>query len=172
MTETKPRILSERIRLDDERLSVTHRFAIMSPDGERKFYVTCGYYPNGRIGEVFITEGKEGSTSHGYLDALATAISIGLQYGVPLEAYTSKMMNSQFEPAGPLRFSAPTKIRDITGNILRFAKSPLDYLARYLERRFPGGYRKTEEQYHTEHLASLEASGPTGTEEERAGENK
>lgn len=135
----------ERRRLPDERRSLTHKFSIMTPHGERKFYLTCGMYEDGRLGEIFLTEGKEGSTTHAYLDSLATSISIGLQYGVPLTAYTEKMLNMQFEPAGML-MARCHDLKHIDGKPVRQAKSPLDYAARFLELRFPNGVLKEEKK--------------------------
>ena len=85
-----------RERLPHTRRSLTHKFDIQGHEG----YVNVGFYPDGRPGEVFITMAKEGSTIGGLMDVLGTSISIGLQYGVPLEVFVNKFAHSRFEPAG------------------------------------------------------------------------
>ena len=89
--------------------------------GEAKGYISTGEYPGDGLGEVFVKLGKQGSTMSGLLDAFAISLSIGLQYGVPLEAFVSKFMNMRFEPAGM------TDDEEI-----RFASSIVDYMARKL----------------------------------------
>jgi ribonucleoside-diphosphate reductase alpha chain len=129
--------MSERERLEDERDGLTHHFRIMSAEGERKFYVTTGHYQDGRLGELFITAGKEGSFANATLDALATVMSIGLQYGIPLEVFTRKLRHISCEPAGMV-FGAPEQLAGVEGQKF-IAKSPLDYLSRWLEWRYPDG---------------------------------
>ncbi len=87
--------------------------------GDAKGYITAGEYPGDGLGEIFVKLGKQGSTLSGLLDAFAISVSIGLQYGVPLESYVSKFMNMRFEPAGM------TDDPEI-----RFSTSLVDYLAR------------------------------------------
>jgi ribonucleoside-diphosphate reductase alpha chain len=89
-------------------------------------YITAGKYPDGSVGEIFLTDiGKEGSTIKGLMNAFATAISMGLQYGVPLEDYVKKFSYMRFEPEG------------ITRNPeIPFAKSLPDYIMRWLASRF------------------------------------
>jgi ribonucleoside-diphosphate reductase alpha chain len=106
-----------RKRLPDERLSVTHKFSVAGHDG----YITVGLYEDGQPGEIFIRMAKEGSTVSGLMDSFATAISIALQHGVPLETYVQKFTNMRFEPAGL------TDDPDI-----RMAQSILDYIFRRL----------------------------------------
>ena len=105
-----------------ERESITHKFSIAGHEG----YITAGKYEDGSVGEIFLTDiGKEGSTMRGLLNAFATAISIGLQYGVPLEVFVRKFSYMRFEPEG------------ITGNPeIPFAKSMPDYIMRWLASRF------------------------------------
>ena len=105
-----------------ERESITHKFSIAGHEG----YITAGKYEDGNVGEIFLTDiGKEGSTMRGLLNAFATAISIGLQYGVPLEIFVRKFSYMRFEPEG------------ITGNPeIPFAKSMPDYIMRWLASRF------------------------------------
>ncbi|WP_390621748.1 vitamin B12-dependent ribonucleotide reductase [Roseiconus nitratireducens] len=109
----KPR----RERLPDTRSSVTHKFTIAGHEG----YLCVGQYPDGRPGEVFITMAKEGSTVGGIMDSFGTALSIALQYGVPLEVLVNKFSHTRFEPMGH------TSNKDI-----RIAKSVVDYIARWL----------------------------------------
>jgi ribonucleoside-diphosphate reductase alpha chain len=89
--------------------------------GDAKGYITAGEYPGDGLAEIFLKLGKQGSTLSGLLDAFAIAVSIGVQYGVPLESYVSKFMNMRFEPAGM------TDDEEI-----RFATSLVDYVARKL----------------------------------------
>jgi ribonucleoside-diphosphate reductase alpha chain len=112
----------ERKRMPRERESITHKFSIAGHEG----YITAGKYDDGTVGEIFLTDiGKEGSTMRGLLNAFATAISLGLQYGVPLEDFVRKFSYMRFEPEG------------ITGNPeIPFAKSMPDYIMRWLGSRF------------------------------------
>lgn len=85
-------------------------------------YVTAGEFPDtGELGEIFVKVSKQGSTLSGVMDAFAIAVSIGLQYGVPLQAYVKKFMNMRFEPSGV------TDDPDF-----RFASSIVDYMFRRL----------------------------------------
>jgi len=106
-----------RERLPDTRRSITHKFNVAGHEG----YITVGLYEDGRPGEVFLTMAKEGSTIGGLMDAFGTAISMSLQYGVPLQAYVDKFSHTRFEPNGY------TKNPDI-----RIAKSIIDYIFRWL----------------------------------------
>ena len=105
-----------------ERQSITHKFSIGGHEG----YITAGMYEDGTVGEIFLTDiGKEGSTLRGMMNAFATAISIALQYGVPLETLVQKFSYMRFEPEG------------ITSNPeIPFAKSMPDYIMRWLASRF------------------------------------
>jgi ribonucleoside-diphosphate reductase alpha chain len=111
-----------RTRMPSERESITHKFRIGMQEG----YITAGKYEDGSVGEIFLTDiGKEGSTIKGLMNAFATAISIGLQYGVPLEVFVNKFSYVRFEPEG------------ITTNPeIPFAKSMPDYIMRWLASRF------------------------------------
>jgi ribonucleoside-diphosphate reductase alpha chain len=106
-----------RKRLPRKRPSQTVSFSVAGAEG----YMTAGSYPDDGLGEVFIKMSKQGSTLAGVMDAFSVAISIGLQYGVPLEAYVSKYVNMRFEPAGM------TDDPDV-----RIAQSVMDYLFRRL----------------------------------------
>jgi len=113
-----------RKRLPDTRRSVTHRVAITSPNvggPPTNLYIRLGYYDDGPVGEIFCGIGKQGSTLSGVLDAWAIMTSIGLQYGVPLDAIVNKNIESGFEPAGS---TSSEEIPTCT--------SPVDYACRYL----------------------------------------
>ena len=113
-----PREQPVRRKMPRERESITHKFSIAGHEG----YITAGKYEDGSVGEIFLTDiGKEGSTLRGMMNAFATAISIGLQYGVPLEVFVRKFSYMRFDPEG------------ITNNPeIPFAKSMPDYLMRWL----------------------------------------
>jgi ribonucleoside-diphosphate reductase alpha chain len=117
-------IQAVRRRLPDERRSLTHHFSIGGQEG----YVTVGLYVDGLPGELFIRMAKEGSTVSGLMDSFATAVSLALQYGVPLEILCDKFSHTRFEPSG---WSGNPKIG--------YAKSLMDYLFRWLELRFLKG---------------------------------
>ncbi len=116
-----------RERLPDTRPSVTHKFSVSGHEG----YITVGLYPDGRPGELFITMAKEGSTIGGLMDCFGTAVSMSLQYGVPLEVYVNKFSHTRFEPMG---FT--------TNPDVRIAKSLVDYIFRWLGITFLPGYRE------------------------------
>ncbi|MBU4273638.1 MAG: vitamin B12-dependent ribonucleotide reductase [Planctomycetes bacterium] len=116
-----------RERLPDTRQSVTHKFSVSGHEG----YITVGLYPDGRPGELFIIMAKEGSTVGGLMDCFGTAVSMSMQYGVPLEVYVNKFSHTRFEPMGF------TKNPDI-----RIAKSIVDYIFRWLGITFLPGYRE------------------------------
>ena len=107
----------QRRKLPKQRPSQTISFQVADAKG----YITAGEYPGDGLGEIFVKLGKQGSTLSGLLDAFAISVSLGLQYGVPLEAYVSKFKNMRFEPAGMTDDSE-----------IRFASSLVDYLARKL----------------------------------------
>jgi ribonucleoside-diphosphate reductase alpha chain len=117
-------IPSVRRRLPDERRSLTHHFSVGGQEG----YVTVGLYEDGLPGELFIRMAKEGSTVSGLMDSFATAVSLALQYGVPLEILCAKFSHTRFEPSG---WSGNPKIG--------YAKSLMDYLFRWLALRFLKG---------------------------------
>jgi ribonucleoside-diphosphate reductase alpha chain len=112
-----------RRKLDDTRASVTHKFSIGGHEG----YITVGLYDEGTPGELFIRMAKEGSTISGLMDSFATAVSLALQYGVPLKFLVDKFSHVRFEPSG------------WTGNQqIPYAKSIMDYIFRWLGTRFLG----------------------------------
>src|SRR5699024_4266592 len=85
-----------RRRLPKRRSSQTTSFAVGGAEG----YLTAGTYDDQTLGEIFLKFGKQGSTLAGVMDAFSIAVSIGLQYGVPLETFVEKFTNLRFEPAG------------------------------------------------------------------------
>ncbi|MSQ90642.1 MAG: adenosylcobalamin-dependent ribonucleoside-diphosphate reductase [Phycisphaerales bacterium] len=115
-----------RRRLQDTRQSITHKFNVGGHEG----YLIVGLYEDGRPGELFITMAKEGSTIGGLMDSLGTAISVALQYGVPVESLVTKFAHQRFEPMGM------TTNRDIP-----MAKSLVDYIFRWFGMQFLEGYR-------------------------------
>ncbi len=106
-----------RRRLPKQRSATVTRFSVAGAEG----YMTASSYPDDGIGEVFLKLGKQGSTLAGVMDAFSMAISVGLQYGIPLESYVAKFTNMRFEPAGI------TDDPDI-----RMSSSVMDYIFRRL----------------------------------------
>lgn len=117
-----------REKLGRTRASLTHRFDI----GGHKGYFTIGLYPDRTVGEMFIRMAKEGSTISGLMDAVATSVSIALQYGVPLPVLIMKFARTRFEPSG------------FSGTELGYASSVLDYIFRWLEANAPHGVVEME----------------------------
>jgi ribonucleoside-diphosphate reductase alpha chain len=125
VVKTVEKIVREPYRrhLPDERQAITHKFSIAGHEG----YFTVGLYEDGQPGEIFISMAKEGSTISGLMDSFATAISYGLQYGVPLKFFVDKFSHVRFEPSG------------WTGNKdIPYAKSIMDYIFRWMGNRFLG----------------------------------
>jgi ribonucleoside-diphosphate reductase alpha chain len=114
-----------RRRMPATRQSITHKFEVAGHEG----YLTVGMHEDGSPGELFITMAKEGSTVGGTMDAFGTAISLCLQYGVPVQELCQKFAHSRFEPSGF------TKNPDIP-----IAKSIVDYIFRWLSVTFPNGH--------------------------------
>ena len=139
-----------RERLPDTRRSVTHKFDISGHEG----YITVGLYDDGRPGELFITMAKEGSTIGGLMDAFGTAVSMSLQYGVPLEVYVKKFSHTRFEPWGY------TKNPDIP-----VAKSLVDYIFRWMGTQFLPGYREANRPGGGGHAGSGGSAGGEGDSE-------
>jgi len=152
----------KRRRMPRERQSITHKFSIGGHEG----YITAGMYEDGTVGEIFLTDiGKEGSTLRGMMNSFATAISIALQYGVPLETLVRKYCYMRFEPEG------------MTQNPeIPFAKSMPDYIMRWLASRFLDAdvhedlgiltaevraRKAAEELGHS--MISSDTTGPSGT---------
>ncbi len=119
-TSTRP----ERHRLPAERRAITHHFSVGGQEG----YLTVGLYEDGLPGELFLKMSKEGSTVSGLMDSFATAVSLALQYGVPLSVLCRKFSHMRFEPSG------------WSGNPdIGYAKSIMDYIFRWLALRFLEG---------------------------------
>jgi ribonucleoside-diphosphate reductase alpha chain len=148
-----------RRRLPDTRRSVTHKFNVAGHEG----YLTVGLYEDGKPGELFITMSKEGSTVGGLMDALGTATSVSLQYGVPVESLVNKFSHQRFEPAGLT-----------TNSDIPIAKSLVDYIYRWMGMQFIEGYReehsprrgiaveaKEETRWSTHDLPGTRMSSPT-----------
>ena len=110
-----------RKRLPAERQALTHRFEVGGHEG----YITVGLYDDGQPGEIFLKMAKEGSTVSGLMDAFATAVSLALQYGVPLQALVDKLSHTRFDPQGF------TKNPEVP-----IAKSLMDYIFRWMASRF------------------------------------
>jgi len=128
-----------RRRLPDERRAITHKFQV----GTHKGYVTVGVYDDGTPGELFVTMSKEGSVISGLADAFATSVSIGLQYGVPLQALVNKFVHMRFEPSG------------YTNNPnIRIAKSLIDYIFRWMAMKF-----MTPEEQRAVGIMGVETNG-------------
>jgi ribonucleoside-diphosphate reductase alpha chain len=137
-----------RHRLPTSRPAKTISFAV----GDAEGYITAGEYPDDGIGEIFLKVSKQGSTLSGVMDAFAIAVSLGLQYGVPLEAFAQKFVNMRFEPSGI------TNDSDI-----RFSSSIVDYVFRRLaleylpaEKRAGLGIQSIEER---KEYAKAQANG-------------
>jgi ribonucleoside-diphosphate reductase alpha chain len=110
-----------RRRLPVERRAITHKFSIAGHDG----YITVGMYEDGTAGEIFLVMAKEGSVVSGLMDSFATAVSMALQYGVPLQVLVDKFSHVRFEPSG------------FTNNPeIPIAKSIVDYIFRWLASKF------------------------------------
>jgi ribonucleoside-diphosphate reductase alpha chain len=150
-----------RKRMPRERQSITHKFSIGGHEG----YITAGMYEDGTVGEIFLTDiGKEGSTLRGMMNSYATAISIALQYGVPLETLVQKFCYMRFDPEG------------ITSNPeIPFAKSMPDYIMRWLASRFldtdvqeelgiltPAVRARAASQDTAQSVSASDTAGPTG----------
>ena len=142
-----------RKRMPRERQSLTHKFSLGGHEG----YITAGMYEDGTVGEIFLTDiGKEGSTLRGMMNSFATAISIALQYGVPLETLVRKFAYMRFDPEG------------ITTNPeIPFAKSMPDYIMRWLASRFLDADTQEElgiltKEVRARKSAEDTASGATG----------
>ena len=110
-----------RRKLPDERKAITHKFSVGGHEG----YLNVGLYDDGQPGEIFITMAKEGSTISGLMDSFATAVSLALQYGVPMKVLCDKFSHMRFEPSG---WSTNAEIG--------YAKSLMDYIFRWLALKF------------------------------------
>jgi ribonucleoside-diphosphate reductase alpha chain len=149
--EYRPR----RKRLPKSRISRTTSFSVAGAEG----YMTSGQYDEGALGEVFLKLGKQGSTLAGVMDAFSIAVSIGLQYGVPLEQFVQKFTNLKFEPAGM------TDDPDV-----RMAQSIMDYIFRRLALDYLSFDERAELGIHTAaERARYVETGRYLSEEDEAG---
>jgi ribonucleoside-diphosphate reductase alpha chain len=139
-----------RKRLPKKRPSQTISFAVGGAEG----YLTAGSYPDNGLGEVFIKMSKQGSTLAGVMDAFSVAVSIALQYGVPLDAYVSKFINMRFDPAGL------TDDPDV-----RLAQSVMDYLFRRLALDYLPYDRRAELGIFTAEERTAQTAAKYGTAE-------
>jgi ribonucleoside-diphosphate reductase alpha chain len=113
--------LRERKRLPEDRTEVGRKFRV----GEYEGYIHVGLYDDGTPGDIFVDIAKEGTTLAGLMNSFMISVSLGLQYGVPLEVYVSKFAHMRFEPSGM------TNDADI-----RVAKSIVDYVFRWMGKKF------------------------------------
>jgi len=132
-----------RHKLQQERMSVTHKFSVADHEG----YLIVGLYPSGDPGEIFIKMAKEGSTVSGLMDSFSCAISIALQHGVPLRLLCEKFAHARFEPSG---WSSNPDIG--------YSKSIMDYIFRWLQLRFLTG----QQQVLFDNLRPKSWSAPQG----------
>ena len=135
-----------RRKLSDERRAFTHKFAV----GQHEGYLTVGLYEDGQPGEIFITMAKEGSTVSGLMDSFATAVSLALQYGVPLRVLCDKFSHTRFEPSGWTHHSE-----------IRYAKSVMDYIFRWLAWKFLPRDAQPREEASVQPLNGSEAEKAT-----------
>jgi ribonucleoside-diphosphate reductase alpha chain len=138
-----------RKRLPKSRPSRTTSFSVGGAEG----YMTSGSYPDDGLGEVFLKLGKQGSTLAGVMDAFSIAVSIALQYGVPLETFVQKFTNLKFEPAGLTDDPDIRMAQSIMDYIFR--RLALDYLS-FEERSELGIYTAAERARHVETGSYLE----------------
>ena len=113
--------LPKRRRLPDDRVEVGRKFKV----GEYEGYIHVGLFEDGTPGDIFVDIAKEGTTLAGLMNSFMISVSLGLQYGVPLEVYVSKFSHMRFEPSGM------TNDADI-----RIAKSIVDYIFRWMGKKF------------------------------------
>jgi ribonucleoside-diphosphate reductase alpha chain len=133
--------MANRYKLPDERASFTHKFSIGGHEG----YITVGMYEDQSPGEIFVRMAKEGSVIAGLMDSFATAISLALQHGVPLQVLIEKFKGTRFEPSG------------FTGNQeIPIATSIMDYLFRWLAIRFPSDGPSIYERHPAAKAAQLD----------------
>ncbi len=144
-----------RKRLPKSRVSRTTSFTVGGAEG----YMTSGAHDDGELGEIFLKLGKQGSTLAGVMDAFSIAVSIGLQYGVPLETYVSKFTNLRFEPAGLTDDADVRMAQSIMDYIFR--RLALDYLD-FETRQGLGIYSADERQRYLE-TGSYEPVEETGS---------
>ena len=117
-------LTAKHVKMPDDRASVVHHFTIGGPTG-LSGYITAGLYPDGTLGEIFLTVQRVGGLDRGMANALAIQISMALQHGVPLAKIVDKLKGQTFEPRG------------LTDNkAIPMCRSLADYLGRWLEMKF------------------------------------
>jgi len=146
-----PKFAPIRRRLPDERRAITHKFDIAGHEG----YITVGMFDDGSPGEIFLVMAKEGSVVSGLMDSFATAISLALQYGVPLEALINKFSHAKFDPSG---FTRNPQIPH--------AKSVVDYIFRWLSTKFLSPDRQRALGIHVREEEEIEAEEVPALEDE------
>lgn len=164
-SELEPKVIEKvvyaptRKRLPKSRVSRTTSFTVGGAEG----YMTSGAHEDGSLGEIFLKLGKQGSTLAGVMDAFSIAISIGLQYGVPLETFVSKYTNQRFEPAG-LTDDADIRMAQSVMDYV-FRRLALDYLP-FETRQGLGIYSAEERQRYLEtgSYEPLQETGSTAAE--------
>ena len=144
--KAEPARQAYRHKLPDERKAITHKFAVAQHEG----YLTVGLYEDGQPGEIFITMAKEGSTVSGLMDSFATAVSLALQYGVPLKVLCDKFSHTRFEPSG---WTPNPEIR--------YAKSVMDYIFRWMAFKFLPRDAQPREDASIQSLNGTEAEKAT-----------
>src|SRR2546427_5289731 len=112
---------TRRRRLTDDRVEVGRKFRV----GDYEGYIHVGLYEDGTPGDIFVDIAKEGTTLAGLMNSFMISVSLGLQYGVPLEVYVSKFAHMRFEPSG--------QTNDVD---IRIAKSIVDYVFRWMGKKF------------------------------------
>lgn len=140
------RAIPTRHRLPEERQAITHKFDIGGHEG----YITVGLYEDGSPGELFMVLTKEGTTISGFADAFAMAITMLLQYGVPLSVITEKFSHLRFEPSGMSRNPQ-----------IRFAKSIVDYVMRWMSSKFPLPASEMNSRVESEERRTCRSCGET-----------
>ena len=120
-TELESAAVPRRQRLPQTRKGLVHKFRVNGTKG----YIRVGLYPDGSLGEVFLSVAKEGSTLSGMMDSFATLLSLSLQYGIPLAVIANKFRHVRFEPAG---FTGSQQIPS--------ASSLIDYVFAWLQQQF------------------------------------
>src|SRR5947207_1430456 len=120
-TAAPPLPATRRRRLPDDRVEVGRKFRV----GDYEGYIHVGLYEDNTPGDIFVDIAKEGTTLAGLMNAIMISVSLGLQYGVPLEVYVSKFAHMRFEPSG------------MTNDVdIRVAKSIVDYVFRWMGKKF------------------------------------
>ncbi len=119
----------KRRRLPDDRVEVGRKFKV----GEYEGYIHVGLFDDGTPGDIFVDIAKEGTTLAGLMNSFMISVSLGLQYGVPLDVYVSKFSHMRFEPSGM------TNDADI-----RVAKSIVDYIFRWMGKKFLSAEQQEE----------------------------